>query len=155
MRTTQTAAAAPGPTFAAGIQLATGVYRGDGFAVAQVLAYHVTPHYIGETDGSVRIGMQAIATAMRLGPCDTSPPNLGRRVEMRSGTPFLDYGRDDYRLALPVGEEWRKLVEDGGPVRILLMFDPRPAGLQQPELGEFVRDAFTRRAMRWGTTYRV
>ncbi|MFF8095670.1 hypothetical protein [Streptomyces sp. NPDC016675] len=145
----------PGPTFAAGIQLATGVHRGDGFAVAQVLAYHVPPMYAAESHESVRDGMRAIAASLRLGPCETHPPYIGHRVRIRSGTPFLDYGRDDYLMALPVGEEWRKVVEAGGPVRILLMLDPRPAGLRQPELSEFVRDAFTRRAMRWGTTYHV
>ncbi|MFJ8146993.1 hypothetical protein ACIQ6R_18225 [Streptomyces sp. NPDC096048] len=145
----------PGPTFAAGIQLATGVHRGDGFAVAQVLAYHVPPSLAGQTVGDISRGMEAIARAMHLGPCETHPPYIGHRIRMRSGTPFLDYGRDDYLLALPVGEEWRTLVEAGGPVRILVMLDPRPAGLRQPDLSEFVRDAFTRRAMRWGTTYHV
>ncbi|MGC0427597.1 hypothetical protein RKD32_003952 [Streptomyces sp. SAI-195] len=154
MRTNQTLTA-PGPTFAAGIQLATGVHRGEGFAVAQVLAYHVPPMYAADSYESISDGMRAIATAMRLGPCEAQPPYIGHRIRMQRGTPFLDYGRDDYRLALPVGEEWRKLVEDGGPVRILVMFDPRPAGMQQPELSEFVRDAFKRRAMRWGTTYHV
>ncbi|MGW2130472.1 hypothetical protein [Streptomyces coelicoflavus] len=152
---TEQTVTAPGPIFAAGIQLATGVHRTDDFAVAQVLAYHVPSTFVGQTDDHVRGGMRAMAASLGLGPCDTSPPYIGHRLRMRRGTPFLDYGRDDYLLALPAGEEWRTVVEWGGPVRILVLFEPLSAGASRDTYDAHVRWCFEHDAMRWGTTYHV
>ncbi|WND36906.1 hypothetical protein RI578_22630 [Streptomyces sp. BB1-1-1] len=142
----------PGPTFAAGIQLATGVHRTDVFAVAQVLAFHVPPPRQEQTP-EIAAGMRAIAASLGLGAHDGTPPYIGRPITLRRGTPVLDYGHPDARLWLPVGDEWRKVAENGGPVRILILFDPLWPTNRQGALAEHVHACYDRGAMQWGTTY--
>ncbi|MEU5745696.1 hypothetical protein ABZ804_09135 [Streptomyces sp. NPDC047726] len=139
----------PGPTFAAGIQLSTAVHRG---VVAQVLAFHVPASGRDQSAAGVTGGMQAIAASLGLGAHDAPPPTIDRCIESRRGTPFLDYGHPDARLALPVGAEWRAVAEAGGPIRIMILTDtlwPSTPGA----LAEHVQACYDRGAVRWGTTF--
>lgn len=139
----------PGPTFAAGIQVSTSVHRA---AVAQVLAYHVPAHGRDQSASQISAGMRAIAQSLGLGAHDAPPPDLGPRIELRSGTPHLDYGCADYDLPLPVGEEWRAVAEAGGPVRVMILFDPLWPSGGAGALAAHVDDCFERGALQWGTT---
>jgi hypothetical protein len=144
----------PGATFAAGIQLSTGVHRGPGFSVAQVLAFHVPPpHCPAESVESITAGMRALADSMQLGPHDQDPPFVGHRVSMRSGTPWLDYGHDGHFLVLPIGAQWREVAEGGGPIRILWLLDPLTPLADRSAIEAHVSACYDRGAMRWGTTY--
>ncbi|WP_406125021.1 hypothetical protein OHQ89_23925 [Streptomyces canus] len=145
----------PGPGFVAGICLGTGVYRGYVFPVAQLLAYHAPPHLDHESVDSIREGMQAFAEALHLGPHDGPPPPIGHRIRIRQGSPWLDYGDGAHRMQLPAARSWLDIVEAGGPVRVLVLFEPLAAGTRQAEIDAHVRACFERGAMRWGTTYHV
>ncbi|MFH9430223.1 hypothetical protein ACH4JZ_18270 [Streptomyces sp. NPDC017615] len=147
--------APPGPGFVSGIRLATGVHRNYAFPVAQLLAYHAPPRLAHETVERTRQGMAEFAAALRLGPPDGAPLSIGHRIRMRNGRPWLDYGDDDYRLAIPASRAWSQVVEAGGPVRVLVLFDPLTAGATQVEIGAHVQACYDRGAMRWGTTYHV
>lgn len=137
----------PSVTFAAGIQLSTGVHRS---LVPTVVAFHV-PAY-GASYGDVPAGMQAIAESLGLGPHQGPPPDIGRRIELRRGTPFLDYGHPDYALALPVGEEWRAVAGKGAPIRITILFEPLwPTG-QPGAVAAHAQGCLSRGNLRWGTT---
>ncbi|MEV0559469.1 hypothetical protein AB0I27_39235 [Streptomyces sp. NPDC050597] len=149
------AKAPPGPGFVAGICLATGVHRSYVFPVAQLLAYHAPPSLDHESVDSIREGMQAFAEALYLGPHDGPPPTIGHRIRIRRGIPWLDYGDGEHRLGLPVARSWVDVVEAGGPVRILVLFDPLAADSGQAAVAEHVRECHEQGAMRWGTTYHV
>ncbi|MBK3576110.1 hypothetical protein JHN63_20265 [Streptomyces sp. MBT65] len=149
------AKAPPGPGFVAGIHLATGVHQDYLFPVAQLLAYHALPRLDNESADSIREGMQAFAEALHLGPYDGPPPPIGHRIRIRRGVPWLDYGDGERRLGLPAARSWLDVVEAGGPVRILVLFDPLAAGADQAAVTEHVRECHERGAMRWGTTYHV
>ncbi|UIX33529.1 hypothetical protein [Streptomyces sp. GQFP] len=153
--TTDGIAAPPGPGFVAGICLGTGVHRGYLFPVAQLLAYHAPPHLDHESVDSIREGMQAFAEGLRLGPHDGPPPRIGHRIRIRQGSPWLDYGDGAHRLQLPAARSWLDVVEAGGPVRILVVFEPLADGAGKTEIDAHVRECFERGAMRWGTTYHV
>jgi hypothetical protein len=136
----------PSATFAAGIQLSTGVHRG---VVPTVLAFHVPAHGVYE---DVPTGMQAIARSLGLGSHRAPPPDLGRRIELRRGTPYLDYGHPDYALALPVGEEWRDVAGKGAPVRITILFEPFwPTG-DPRAVAAHAQGCLSRGTLQWGTT---
>lgn len=140
--------ALPTPTFAAGIQLSTGVHRD---VVATVLAFHVPPAP-GESPEDVSSGMRAIAASLGLGPHDAPPPDLGRRIELRRGTPFLDYGCPDYALALPVDARWREVTGKGAPIRITVLFEPfMPIGGPRA-VAAHAQGCLSRGTLQWGTT---
>lgn len=140
--------ALPGPTFAAGIQLSTGVHRS---VVATVLAFHV-PGVGVQSDQDVSEGMQAIAASLGLGPHQAPPPDLGRRIELRQGTPFLDYGDPDYALALPVDAQWSAVAKKGAPIRITILFEPfYPIG-GPAAVAAHAQGCLSRGTLRWGTT---
>lgn len=149
------AKAPPSAGFVAGICLATGVHRSYMFPVAQLLAYHAPPRVDNESVDSIRECMQAFAEALYLGPHDGPPAHIGHRIRIRQGTPWLDYGDGEKRLALPAARSWVDIVEAGGPVRILVLFDPLAAGSGQAATAEHVRECHARGAMRWGTTHHV
>ncbi|MDQ0949349.1 hypothetical protein QFZ24_003272 [Streptomyces phaeochromogenes] len=147
--------APPGPGFVVGIRLATGIHTTETFTVAQLLAYHVPPRLAHESAERIGEGMQSFAAALRLGPPDRHPPMIGRRIRIRRGMPWLDYGDDTYRLSIPAEPSWVHLVAAGGPVRILVVFAPVAAGTGQAEMDAHVRACFLSGAMQWGTTYHV
>jgi hypothetical protein len=147
--------APPGPGFVAGIRFATGMHRTYAFPVAQLLAYHVPPRLAHESAERIVEGMRAFADALRLGSHDGPPSNIGRRIRVRQGMPWLDYGDDEYRVCVPAARPWVHAVEAGGPVRILVLLEPLAAGAGQAETDAHVRACFERGAMRWGTTYHV
>jgi hypothetical protein len=137
----------PSETFAAGIQLSTGVHRG---VVPTVLAFHVPAH--GADCEDVPTGMRDIARSLGLGPHQAPPPDIGRRIELRRGTPYLDYGHPDYALALPVGEEWRDVAGKGAPIRITILFEPFwPIGGPRA-VAAHAQGCLSRGALQWGTT---
>lgn len=149
------AKAPPGPGFVAGMRLATGVHQQFLFPVAQLLAYHAPPRLDNESVNNISEGMRAFAEALYLGPHDGHPPHIGHRIRIRRGTPWLDYGDGERRLALPATRSWVNVVEAGGPVRILVLFDPLVADADEAAVTEHVRECHARGAMRWGTTYHV
>ncbi|MEU9142004.1 hypothetical protein AB0D33_39735 [Streptomyces sp. NPDC048404] len=149
------AKAPPGREFVGAMCLATGVHRDYVFPAAQLLVYHEPPRLDGESVDSIREGMQAFAEALHLGPHDGPPPPIGHRIRIRHGVPWLDYGDGEHRLGLPVSRLWLDVVEAGGPVRILVLFDPLAADSGQAAVAEHVRECHERGAMRWGTTYHV
>ncbi|MFF4523466.1 hypothetical protein [Streptomyces bluensis] len=143
----------PGPTFRAGIQVATGVHRNDTYTVAQVLTYHVPPTP-GQSEREISDGMQAIAASLRLGAHDEAPPFIGHgRIQLAGITPHLNYGRDDSRIALPVGEDWRTVAQSGAAVRVIVLFDPLWPGGGQNALAAHVDACYDRGTLRWGTTF--
>ncbi|MFI5993179.1 hypothetical protein ACIBAC_15255 [Streptomyces sp. NPDC051362] len=138
----------PSVTFAAGIQLSTGVTRG---AVPTVLAFHVPTYGLGPAGVAedVPTGMQMIARSLGLGPLGTPPPNVGECIEMRRGTPFLDYGHPDYTLGLPANSAWREAAQRSGPVLITLLFEPLwPRGAA--EVDAHYRHCVSRGAVEYG-----
>lgn len=147
--------APPGPGFVAGIRLATGVHQTEAFNIAQLLAYHVAPRLAHENVKRIADGMRSFAAVLGLGPADVPPPMIGRRVRIRRGKPWLDYGDDTYQLYLPAAPSWVHLVAAGGPVRICVLFEPLTGGAGQTQTDAHIRRCFARGAMRWGTTYRV
>ncbi|MFF1686095.1 hypothetical protein [Streptomyces sp. NPDC058254] len=153
--TAPTPTAPPGPGFVTGIRLATGVLRRGPYNVAQLLAFHVPPRLAHETTDHIADGMRRFADALRLGPADQEPPMIGHRIRIRSGRPWLDYGDDEYRLCVSAAPSWVRLVADGAPVRVCVMFDPLDAGLGQDATDAHVRACFASGAMRWGTTYHI
>ncbi|WP_234043367.1 hypothetical protein [Streptomyces marianii] len=144
----------PGPGFVAGIRLATGIHQTDAFTVANLLAFHAPPRLAHETDESIREGMQAFAAAMDLGPHDEHPPYIGHRIRIRQGMPWLNYA-DEYSLCVPAARSWLDVADNGGPIRVLVLFNPLAPGGDQQRTAEHVRDCYERGAMRWGTTYHV
>ncbi|WP_449352567.1 hypothetical protein [Streptomyces shaanxiensis] len=145
----------PGPGFVAGITLATGLHRGYVLPVANLLAYHAPPRLEHETAEDIREGMQAFADGLLLGPCDGPPVHIGHRIRIRQGRPWLDYGDGERRLCLPAARSWVDVVEAGGPIRILVLFEPLAAGTGQGEIAKHVTACFEQGAARWGTTYHV
>ena len=143
------------PEFVDGIRLVTGMHQQYLFPVAQLLAYYGPPRLENENVDSIREGMQAFADALYLGPYDGPPPHIGHRIRIRQGTPWLDYGDGERRLALPAARSWLDVVEAGGPVRISVVLDPLGSGSGQAAIAEHVLVCHARGAMRWGTTYHV
>jgi hypothetical protein len=139
----------------AGVRLATGIHQTDAFAVANLLVVHWPPRLAHETDESIREGMRSFAAAMHLGPHDNEPPYIGHRIRIRRGMPWLDYGDDEYRLRVPAAQSWVDVAAHGGPIRVLVLFDPLAPGANQHQTTEHLRDCSQRGAMRWGTTYHI
>jgi hypothetical protein len=153
--TTHGSTAPPGPGFVAGINLATGVHRAYAFPVANLLAYPAPPRLPQETVEGIREEMQAFAEGLQLGPADGIPVHIGHRVRIRQGRPWLDYGDGERRLCLPAARSWLDVVEAGGPIRILVLFEPLAAGAGQAAISDHVNACFEQGAARWGTTYHV
>lgn len=97
--------------------------------------------------------MRTLAESLALGPADQPPPMIGRRIKVRRGVAWLDYGDDRYVLALPSAPSWARLVVNGAPVRICVLFEPLAAGAGQAETDDHVRRCFERGSMRWGRAY--
>ncbi|MGW0820206.1 hypothetical protein [Streptomyces sp. NPDC002845] len=147
--------APPGVGFVAGIRLATGIHQTDAFTMANLLAFHSPPRLAHETDESIREGMRSFASAMRLGPHDNEPPYIGHRVRVQRGTPWLNYGDDEYRLRVPAARSWLDVAANGGPIRVLVLFEPLTPGANQHQTAEHLRNCYQHGAMRWGTTHHV
>ncbi|WP_105973372.1 hypothetical protein [Streptomyces geranii] len=56
---------------------------------------------------------------------------------------------------LPAARSWLDVVEAGGPVRVLVLFEPLTAGTGKADIDAHVRACFEPGTMRWGTTYHV
>ncbi|WKX70353.1 hypothetical protein [Streptomyces sp. XD-27] len=145
--------ATPGPGFVASVRLATGIHRTESYSVAQLLAYHVPPRLAHENVGRIKDNMRALADSLRLGHAEQRPPLIGRRIQLRGNLPWLDYGDEKWRLCIPAAPSWVELVTWGAPVRICVLLEPLAAGSGQAETDAHVRHCFTKRSLRWGTTY--
>ncbi|MFG2650978.1 hypothetical protein [Streptomyces sp. NPDC048436] len=144
----------PGPGFVTNVAAATGVYSVGEYTFAQLLITHPDPRRAHETSESIEAGMRRLATALRLGPGNALPPVIGSRLILCRKVTALDYGHDEYVMTIPSpSQDWLRLVRDGTPCRVCLVFTPLALGADQAETDAHLRASFARDAIVWGTTY--
>ncbi|MFC5720385.1 hypothetical protein ACFP1Z_09445 [Streptomyces gamaensis] len=143
----------PGLAFLADITYTVGLHHGDAGTVAQLLMTHTPPRRPGETLEWIDAGMRALAACLNLGPVGEEPINVGPRLSVHRGVASLDYGDKDWRMCVPdPGRAWLQHVADGGPVRLMVGFEPSRSNRTQEEWGRFVEAAVKAGTIRWGTT---
>ncbi|MFD3558505.1 hypothetical protein ACFWVU_02390 [Streptomyces sp. NPDC058686] len=144
----------PGPGFVAGIAAASGVHAAGEYNLAQLLITHPTPRRAHETAEGIEAGMRRLAAALHLGPGNATPPVIGSRIILWREVTALDYGHDDYVMSIPSpSHEWLRLVRDGAPCRVCLVFAPLSLAADQAETDAHLRASLKRGAVVWGTTY--
>ncbi|MFI2037623.1 hypothetical protein ACH470_23690 [Streptomyces bottropensis] len=144
----------PGPGFVATVAAATGIHRRENLAVAQLLITHPGPRRHGETVETVEDGMRRLATALRLGPGDQSPPVIGAQLMTSRGFVALDYGHDEYVMTIPQpSQDWLALVAVGAACRICLVVAPLALAADQAETDAHIRASLARGQLMWGTTF--
>ncbi|MEU1674109.1 hypothetical protein ABZ752_19075 [Streptomyces roseifaciens] len=143
----------PSIGFLSGLTYTVGIHHGEVGAVAQLLMTHTPPRRRGETLEWIDAGMRALSACLNLGPTTEAPAYVGSRLSVHKGVASLDYGHEEWRMRIPEpGRAWLQHVTDGGPVRLLVVFEPAPSNLTQEGWGQFVDAAAAARKLRWGTT---
>ncbi|MFI9203349.1 hypothetical protein [Streptomyces sp. NPDC053048] len=144
----------PSLGFLAGLTYTVGIHRGEAGAVAQLLMTHAQPRRRGETLDWIDAGMRALSACLDLRPTTEAPPYVGPWLSVHRGVASLDYGNEDWRMCIPEpGRAWLQHVTDGGPVRLLVVFEPTPGNCTtQEEWGQFVDASAAAGKLRWGTT---
>ncbi|MEV4739778.1 hypothetical protein [Streptomyces sp. NPDC049555] len=143
----------PSLAFVAGVNFTVGMHYGDEGAVAQVLMTHMPPRGPGETPEWVDTGMRALAVSLGLGPITEEPADVGPRLSLHRGVAELDYGDKTWRLRIESpGQAWMDHAAAGGPVRLLVAFEPSTGNRTQDEWAKYVEAACLARTIRWGTT---
>lgn len=143
----------PSIGFLSGLTYTVGIHHGDAGAVAQLLMTHTPPRRPGETLDWIDAGMRALSACLDLRPTTEEPADVGPRLSVHRGVASLDYGDTDWRMCIPEpGRAWVQHVTDGGPVRLLVAFEPAADTCTQAEWGRFVDTAAAARKLRWGTT---
>ncbi|MFC5723230.1 hypothetical protein ACFP1Z_23960 [Streptomyces gamaensis] len=143
----------PSLAFLADITYTVGIHHGNAGPMAQLLMTHTPPRRRGETPEWIDAGMRALSACLRLRPVAEEPPYVGPRLSVHRGVASLDYGDKDWRMCIPdPGRAWLQHVADGGPVRLLVAFEPSPGNRTQEEWSEFVEAAVKAQTIRWGTT---
>lgn len=144
----------PSIAFLADITYTVGIHYGDAGAVAQLLMTHTPPRRCGETTEWVDAGMRALSVCLNLGPINEEPIDVGPRLSVHRGVAALDYGERDWCMCIPdPGRAWLQHAVDGGPVRLLVAFEPSRSNRTHGEWGRFVDEAVEARTIRWGTTH--
>ncbi|MFI0739660.1 hypothetical protein ACH4PU_16470 [Streptomyces sp. NPDC021100] len=148
--TTQTT---PSLGFLAGLTYSHGIHHADTGPVAHLLLTHEPPRRAGETVEWIEAGMRALSFCLGLGSIGEEPRYIGSRIALHHGVARLDYGDDWWELHIPgTGQEWRKHVAAGGPVRLTLSFEPTPVGRTPEALSRFIEAGVQAGTVRWGTT---
>jgi hypothetical protein len=145
----------PGLAFLADLTYTTGMhYAAGGAPIAQLLMTHTPPRKQGETLDWIDAGMRALSACLDLGPVLQDPPDIGPRLTLHQAVVSLDYGDETCRLLIPgTSQRWQRHVADGGPVRVLLAFEPTPDGPTQEDCARFIERCIDADTVRWGTTY--
>ncbi|MBZ4321293.1 hypothetical protein [Streptomyces huiliensis] len=145
--------ATPSLAFLTDVTFATGMHYSDTGAVAHLLMTQTPPRRAGETVEWIEAGMRALAFCLGLGPVEEEPRYVGSRISLHRGIVRLDYGDDWWELRIPgTGRTWRDHVAAGGPVRLVLSFEPPPGGRGREDMIRFVEAGVGAGKVRWGTT---
>ncbi|NVK76397.1 hypothetical protein [Streptomyces morookaense] len=145
--------ASPSIAFLADLTHTVGIHYGDTGAVAQLLMTHTLPRRPGETVEWIDAGMRALAACLGLVPVSEEPIDVGPRLSVHRGVAQLDYGEGEWRICIPdPGRAWLQHITDGGPLRLLVAFEPSRSHRTQQEWGQFVDAAVKAGTIRWGST---
>jgi hypothetical protein len=144
----------PGPGFVAGVAAVTGIHHTAKYDIAQLLITHPGPRRVNETTETIEAGMRHLASALRLGPGDQSPPLIGPRLVVRREITALDYNHDQYVMTVPSpSQNWVALVGTGALCRVCLVIAPLALTAGQTATDAHLRDSLPRGAVTWGTAY--